>query len=50
MQGLFNGFGAGSMNGTGQASNQSVQHFNHPQVCIQIFYSYFLHVYFINLV
>ncbi|KAL9339547.1 hypothetical protein Peur_068562 [Populus x canadensis] len=31
MQGLFNGFGAGSMSGTGQASNQSMQHFNHPQ-------------------
>ncbi|KAH8505007.1 hypothetical protein Peur_045538 [Populus x canadensis] len=31
MQGLFNGFRAGSMNGTGRASNQSMQHFNHPQ-------------------
>ncbi|CAK7338225.1 unnamed protein product [Dovyalis caffra] len=31
MQGLFNGFGAGSMNGTAQAPNQSMQHFNHPQ-------------------
>ncbi|KAG6740891.1 hypothetical protein POTOM_056361 [Populus tomentosa] len=31
MQGLFNGFGAGSMNGTGQASNQPMQHFNHPR-------------------
>ncbi|KAJ6406926.1 hypothetical protein OIU84_010442 [Salix udensis] len=31
IQGLFNGFGAGSMNGTDGASNQSMQHFNHPQ-------------------
>ncbi|KAJ6673380.1 TRANSCRIPTION FACTOR BHLH83-RELATED [Salix viminalis] len=31
IQELFNGFGAGSMNGTGQASSQSMQHFNHPQ-------------------
>ncbi|XP_052310099.1 bHLH transcription factor RHL1 isoform X2 [Populus trichocarpa] len=31
MQGLFNGFRAGSMNGTVRASNQSMQHFNHPQ-------------------
>ncbi|KAJ9162972.1 hypothetical protein P3X46_022698 [Hevea brasiliensis] len=32
VQALYNnGFGAGSMHGTGQASNQSQQHFHHPQ-------------------